>query len=60
MGSSMGSTRLAVTVPWLADLYLRGGLRIDELISGRYPLERINDALESLERGAALRNVVML
>ncbi len=59
IGSSMGSTRLAVGVPWLADLYLRGGLRLDELISGRYPLERINDALEALESGAALRNVVL-
>ncbi len=60
MGSSMGSTRLSAGVPWLANLYLRGGLKLDQLISGRYPLERINDALEALERGAALRNVVQL
>ena len=60
IGSSMGSTRLSAGVPWLADLYLRGGLKIDELISGRYPLEKINDALDALEGGVALRNVVQL
>ena len=51
---------LRVAVPWLADLYLRGVLKLDELISERYPLARINDALETLERGEALRNVVVL
>jgi S-(hydroxymethyl)glutathione dehydrogenase / alcohol dehydrogenase len=32
---------------------------LDELITGRYPLEQINEAVESTEKGQALRNVIM-
>ena len=59
LGSNMGSTRLVVDVPRLVDLYREGRLKLDELISGRYPLERINEAIESMERGEALRNVIV-
>ncbi len=59
MGSVMGSTRLSVDVPRLVDLYQSGRLRLDELITRRYPLEEINEAIESMERGEALRNVVV-
>jgi Zn-dependent alcohol dehydrogenase len=59
IGSRMGSTRLHVDVPRLADLYLRGRLKLDELITARYPLERINDAIASMLSGKALRNVIV-
>lgn len=59
LGSVMGSTRLQVDVPRLVALYQTGRLKLDELISNRYPLERINDAITSMERGDALRNVVV-
>jgi S-(hydroxymethyl)glutathione dehydrogenase/alcohol dehydrogenase len=59
LGSSMGSTRLQVDVPILIDHYQHGKLRLDELISGRYRLEQINEAIESTERGEALRNVIV-
>jgi S-(hydroxymethyl)glutathione dehydrogenase/alcohol dehydrogenase len=60
LGSHMGSTRLSVDVPRLVGLYEHGRLKLDELITGRYPLEQINLAIESLERGEALRNVIVL
>ena len=59
LGSRMGSTRLHVDVPRLAELYLRGRLKLDELITARYPLERINDAIRSMQSGEALRNVIV-
>jgi NDMA-dependent alcohol dehydrogenase len=59
VGSSMGSTRLSVEVPRLVELYREGRLKLDELITARYPLEQINEAIESMERGEALRNVVV-
>lgn len=59
LGSAMGSTRLGVDVPRLVDLYRQGRLKLDELITARYPLERINEAIVSMERGEALRNVVV-
>jgi len=58
LGSRMGATRLPIDVPGLVDLYLRGRLKLDELITARYPLEAINDAIAAMERGVALRNVI--
>ena len=60
VGSKMGSTRPRIDVPLLAEWYLQGRLKLDELISGRYALEQINEALESARSGAALRNVILL
>ncbi len=59
IGSRMGGTRLQTDVARLAELYLRGRLKLDELISGRYELDHINDAIASMERGEALRNMVL-
>ena len=59
-GSNMGSTRLLVDIPRLVQLYKEGRLKLDELISGRYPLAEINAAIESMERGEALRNVIVM
>ena len=59
LGSNMGSTRLGVDVPRLVAAYREGRLLLDELISARYPLERINEAIVAMEGGEALRNVVV-
>jgi Zn-dependent alcohol dehydrogenase len=59
LSSSMGSTRLSVQVPQLVELYRQGRLKLDELISRRYPLEEINEAIAAMERGEALRNVIV-
>ena len=59
MSSFMGSTRLSVSIPRLIDLYQHGRLKLDELITGRYPLDRINEAIEAVEKGQALRNVIV-
>lgn len=58
LGSKMGSVRMPLDVQMLADWYLQGRLKLDELISARYPLERINDAIASAAGGEALRNVI--
>jgi Zn-dependent alcohol dehydrogenase len=59
IGSAMGSTRLSIDVPRLVDLYKRGRLKLDELITARYPLQQINEAIEAMETGEALRNVII-
>jgi S-(hydroxymethyl)glutathione dehydrogenase/alcohol dehydrogenase len=41
------------------ELYKAGILKLDELITARYPLERINEAIEAVEQGKALRNVIV-
>jgi len=59
LGSKMGSSRIAIDVPRLVELYRQGRLKLDELITGRYPIARINDAIASVKRGEALRNVIV-
>ncbi len=59
-GSSMGDTVLGRDIPKLLDLYQQDRLSIDQLITGRYPLEAINEAIESTLRGEARRNVIVL
>jgi Zn-dependent alcohol dehydrogenase len=58
LGSKMGSVRMPLDVQMLADWYLQGRLKLDELISARYPLEQINEAIASAAGGGALRNVI--
>lgn len=59
LGSKMGSARTQVDIPNLVSLYKQGRLKLDELVSGRYPLEQINEAIAEVNRGAALRNVII-
>ena len=59
LGSKMGSARLRTDIPKLADLYLSGRLKLDEMISGTYPLEKINDAIADSRGGESLRNVIV-
>lgn len=58
IGSTMGSTNIRRDIPWLIELYRQGRLKLDELISGRYSLDRINEAIASTKSGEALRNVI--
>ena len=58
-GGYMGSTNLSVDIPRLVSLYQQGRLKLDELISNRYSLEKINEAIDSSASGEALRNVIM-
>jgi S-(hydroxymethyl)glutathione dehydrogenase/alcohol dehydrogenase len=58
-GSAMGAVRLRIDVPRIIELYQCGRFKLDELVSGHYPFERINEALEDSEKGEAIRNVIM-
>jgi S-(hydroxymethyl)glutathione dehydrogenase/alcohol dehydrogenase len=59
IGSYLGSTRLNILVPQLLDLYQQGRLKLDELVTARYPLEQINEAIKIVDRGEAVRNVIV-
>lgn len=60
LGSKMGSTRLAIDVPRLLELYAQGRLKLDELVTGRYSLAQINEAIASVGRDETLRSVVVM
>lgn len=57
-GSFYGSTRFRTDMPMLVDLYLSGKLMIDELITGTYPLDQINEAYAKLAAGEAIRGII--
>ena len=59
MGSKMGSTNLKVDIPKLIELYQQGRLKLDELVTKTYKLEDINEAIDAVKRGEALRNVIV-
>ena len=45
-------------IPRLVDLYLRGRLNLDDLISARITLDEVNDGFRRLQEGAVARNVI--
>jgi S-(hydroxymethyl)glutathione dehydrogenase/alcohol dehydrogenase len=59
LGSMMGGNRFRIDMPRYVDFYLDGRLRLDEMISSRIPLERIDEAFLRLERGEIARAVVV-
>ncbi|MDA8253786.1 MAG: Zn-dependent alcohol dehydrogenase [Rhodospirillales bacterium] len=59
LGSRMGSARVRIDIPHLLAAYQDGRLKLDELITARYKLEQINEAIDAVKRGTALRNVIV-
>lgn len=57
-GSVMGSNRFRIDMPRLTDFYLRGDLKLDQMISSHIKLEDINDAFAELKTGEVARNVI--
>jgi NDMA-dependent alcohol dehydrogenase len=57
-GSVYGSSRPRVDIPRLIALYRAGKLKLDELLTRRYPFVEINEAYRALERGEVARSVV--
>ncbi len=60
VGSKMGDVVLRRDIPWMVDLYRQGRLKLDELISGRWRLDQINEAIADTNSGGARRNVILL
>ena len=59
IGSKMGDVVIKRDIPWMVDLYGQGRLKLDELISGRWRLEQINEAIADTKTGGARRNVIV-
>ena len=59
VGTKMGDTVIRRDIPWMIDLYKQGRLKLDELISNRWRLDQINEAIADTKSGAARRNVIL-
>jgi S-(hydroxymethyl)glutathione dehydrogenase/alcohol dehydrogenase len=57
-GSFYGSTRFRVDMPRLIDFYLRGKIKLDELVSRHYTLDQINDGFDAMRKGEVARSVL--
>jgi S-(hydroxymethyl)glutathione dehydrogenase/alcohol dehydrogenase len=59
LGSNYGSIRPHVDIPWLVDQYMAGNLKLEEMVSARLPLDEAASALARLDRGEALRQILI-
>jgi S-(hydroxymethyl)glutathione dehydrogenase/alcohol dehydrogenase len=59
VGSKMGDVVLSRDIPWMIELYRQGRLKLNELISKRWTLDTINEALDDTRSGSAKRNVII-
>ena len=55
----MGENQFRVDMPNYVELYLSGALKLDEMISARLPLERVNEAFDAMRKGTAARSVIV-
>ena len=58
-GTIFGSLNPRADIPKLLDLYREGQLKLDELITRRYPLDDINDGYQDMRDGKNIRGVVV-
>lgn len=58
VGSKMGDVVIQRDIPWMVDMYQQDRLKLDELVSGRWRLDQINEAIEDTKSGSAKRNVI--
>ena len=57
-GSLYGSAAPKSDIPKLIDLYVGGLLKLDELLTKSYPIEKINEAFDDLKSGTNLRSII--
>ena len=59
LGSKMGTSVIARDIPALIARYQDGKLELDGLVSRTFALHDINEAMDEVRSGAALRNVIV-
>ena len=58
-GTIFGSLNPRVDIPGLLDMYRTGQLKLDELITRRYPLDEINEGYRAMRDGENIRGVIV-
>lgn len=57
-GSLYGQMNARASMPMLLSMYETGALKLDELITRRYRLDEINDAIKHLREGSNIRGII--
>ena len=55
-----GDTLPSVDFPLLADLYLKGQLQLDRMVTRKITLDQVEDAFHEMETGDVIRSVIVL
>ena len=58
LGCRYGTSRPRADIPMLADLYLAGRLKLDELVTRTYPLDEIQTVFDDVTAGSLARGVL--
>jgi S-(hydroxymethyl)glutathione dehydrogenase/alcohol dehydrogenase len=58
IGSFYGSARFHYDMPRIVDLYMSGRLKLDQLVTRKFPLRDINQAFAAMEQGEVARGVI--
>jgi Zn-dependent alcohol dehydrogenase len=59
-GSLFGASSPNKDIPAMIELYRRGQLRLDELITTRYTLDQVNEGYADMRNGLNMRGVIEL
>ncbi len=59
VGSKLGDVDIGRDIPALIDHYRAGRLLLDELITGRFAFEDIDEAMAATRRGVGLKNLLL-
>lgn len=57
-GSAFGGVKGRTELPGYVERYMRGEIKVDEMVTETLPLEQINDAFEHMKQGKTLRSVI--
>ena len=60
VGCKMGSAQPRRDTERIVAWHRDGALKLNELVSGLYPLDEINEAIAVVKRGEAIRNVITM
>jgi Zn-dependent alcohol dehydrogenase len=57
-GTLYGGMNPRASTPMLLSMYRNGHLKLDELVTRRYPLDQINDAFADMRGGRNIRGII--
>ena len=57
-GTAFGGVKGRSQLPGYVEMYLRGEIKVDEMVTATRPLERINEAFDLMHEGKAIRTVI--
>lgn len=57
-GSAFGGARGRTDVPKIVDWYMEGKINIDDLVTHKMPIDKINDAFDLMHQGESIRSVI--